>query len=100
MPFGGRIAKRQLVAGVGALLWAWLLYSGIGIYLGAAAQGVAGLPSREHRALYIWTPAIMAVIALVLVVAAKRMPLWLFLVVLVVLMAAILPVAMLFGGGV
>ena len=94
------IAKRQIAAGVAVFLWAALLYSGVKISSGAASQGVDGLPSREQLALYVWIPAAMVLCGLVLTVVGKRIAIWLFLPIYFVLIAALFPVFLLFGGGV
>lgn len=100
MALWGGIAKRQIAAGVPVFLWGMFLYSGVKIFSGAASQGINGLPSHEQLALYVWVPAGMVLCSLVLALVGKKIPAWLFLSIYFVLMAALLPVFLLFGGGV
>jgi uncharacterized ion transporter superfamily protein YfcC len=100
MALWGGIAKRQIAAGVAVFLWAVFLYFGVKISSGAASQGIDGLPSSEQLALYVWIPAAMVLCSLVLTLVGKRISVWMFLPIYFVLMAALLPVFLLFGGGV
>lgn len=77
-----------------------LLYSGVKISSGAASQGIDGIPNSEQLALYVWIPAAMVLCSLVLALVGKRISIWLFLPIYFVLMVALLPVFLLFGGGV
>ncbi len=94
------IAKRQIAAGIAVLIWAMFLYSGIKISLGAASQGMDGLPSHKQLALYILIPGAMVLCGLILALLGKRIPWWVFLIAYFVLIVALLPVFFLFGGGV
>lgn len=95
-----RVAKRQWMAGIVVALWAWLLYFGTRIYAGAASRGIAGLPSQKQMVLYIGVPAAMIVAGIFLIVAGRKIPLWIFTVVFFFVVAALVPVFLLFGGGV
>lgn len=57
------------------------------------------LPSREQLALYVWIPATMVLCGFVLVVVGRKISTWLFSAILFVLIVALLPVVLLFGGG-
>lgn len=94
------IGKRQIAASVPVLLWGMFLYSGVKISSGAASQGMNGLPNSSQFALYVWVPAAMVLCSLVLALMGKRIAAWLFLSIYLVLMIGLLPVFLLFGGGV
>lgn len=95
-----RMAKRQWAAAVGALLWGSLLCLGVSLYLGAASQGIEGLPNRGQLILYIGIPAAMVMAGLLLILVGARIPFWVFASAFVAFIAAFLPVLVLFGGGV
>jgi hypothetical protein len=95
-----RITARRLFALLALILWGLMLHSGIKICLGAAEQGIKGLPSDGQLRLYVWLPLSIVLIELILIFAARKINAWIAVALQVISFFLILPVGMLFGGGV
>ncbi len=94
------LTLRRLVALVATTLWGFLLYSGGMICLGAAEQGIKGLPSDSQLRLYVWTPLIFVLAEIIVVVAGRRIWRWFIIMFQIFSFFMLLPVSFLFSGGI
>lgn len=92
------LTPRRLVALAATTLWGFLLYSGGMICLGAAEQGIKGLPSDSQLRLYVWTPLIFVLAEIIVVVAGRRIWRWLIVTFQIFAFVMLLLVSFLFGG--
>jgi hypothetical protein len=93
------VAKR-IVAAIFALFWGYWAYVGFDLVSNVAKRGVPGYPNWEQWGLYVAFPTAMLLLGIGLTVFSKKAPRALYFSLLIVEIVPILPLLMVYGGGV